>query len=55
MSDKKLDKRQRKRKLHQLGDDSHLYRDATEKPFLHTIYSSAKHTSILYLVLFCAK
>ena len=42
-------------KLYQLGDDSHLYRDATEKLFLHTIYSSEKHINILYLVLFCAK
>ena len=30
-------------------------KDATEKLFLHTIYSSVKHINILYLVLFCAK
>ena len=30
------------------------YRDATEKVLLHTIYSSAKHRNIHYLVLFCA-
>jgi len=41
--------------LYQLGDDSHRYRDATEKLFLHTIYSSTKHISILYLVPFCVK
>ena len=40
---------------YQMGDDSHLYRDATEKLFLHTIYSSVKHISILYLVPFCVK
>ncbi len=38
-----------------MGDDSHLYRDATEKLFLYTIYSSVKHISILYLVPFCVK
>ena len=43
------------KKLYQMGDDSHLYRDATEKLLLHTIYSSEKHINILYLVLFCAK
>ena len=31
------------------------YKDATEKLFLHTIYSSTKHISILYLVPFCVK
>ena len=29
--------------------------DATEKLFLHTIYSSTKRISILYLVPFCVK
>ena len=33
----------------------HLYRDATEKLFSHTIYSTTKYVSILYIVLFCAK
>ena len=32
-----------------------LLKDATEKLFLHTIYSSIKHISILYLVPFCVK
>ena len=41
--------------LERLGDNSHLYRDATEKLFLYTIYSSAQHINILYLVLLCAK
>ena len=31
------------------------HNDATEKLFLHTIYSSAKHINILYIVLFCTK
>ena len=36
-------------------EDSHFCKDATEKLFLHTIYSSAKYINILYLVLLCAK
>ena len=34
---------------------THHLKDATEKLFLHTIYSSTKHISILYLVPFCVK
>ena len=29
--------------------------EGTEKLFLHTIYSSVKHISMLYLVPFCVK
>ena len=34
-----------------MGDDSHLYRDATEKLFLHTIYSVSNLIDMLYFVL----
>jgi len=37
--------------IYQLGDDSHLYRDATEKLFLHTIYSVSNLIDMLYFVL----